>query len=83
MALFRSTLSTPTPARPTTLRRPLAASNTSFVTCEQPFAPKVNLDTAFCHMHALYGVSLSRATCLHALLAEDSVRLMDACYGSM
>ena len=41
MALARSTLSTPTPARPTTFSRPLAASNTSLVTCAQspPVAP--------------------------------------------
>ena len=32
MALARSTLSTPTPARPTTLSRPFAAWNTSLVT---------------------------------------------------
>mmetsp|Transcript_15202 Transcript_15202/g.45841 ORF Transcript_15202/g.45841 Transcript_15202/m.45841 type:complete len:404 (-) Transcript_15202:444-1655(-) len=34
VAAVRSTLSTPTPARPTTLRRPPAASNTSLVTCD-------------------------------------------------
>ncbi len=34
VALARSTLSTPTPALPTTLRRPLEASKTSFVTCK-------------------------------------------------
>lgn len=33
VAATRSTLSMPTPARPTTLRRPLEASNTSRVTC--------------------------------------------------
>lgn len=36
VALARSTLSTPTPALPTTLRRPLEASKTSLVTCRIP-----------------------------------------------
>ena len=35
VALARSTLSTPTPALPTTFRRPPAAWKTSFVTCTE------------------------------------------------